>query len=72
VSPHVSNAANDGFLLEVADSIELKLEVRPCLSAFGNPLLVDLGRGGLRTDGGGIETGFGRLSGLIICEAPLR
>lgn len=29
--PHVSNAAREGFLLDEPDSIELKLDVLPCL-----------------------------------------
>jgi hypothetical protein len=72
MSPHVSSAANEGFLFDVADSIELKLEVRPCLWFCESPLLVDLCLGGFGALGGSIETAFGRLSGRIICEAPFR
>jgi hypothetical protein len=70
VRPHVSNAASDGFLVVEADSIELKLDVRPCRTFCDNPPLVDLWREGFRAVGGSIETAFGLSFGLMICEAP--
>ena len=72
VSPHVSSVTSEGFLFDVADSTELKLDVRPCLWVCDSPLLVDRCRDGWITAGGSIETAFGLLSGRMICEAPFR
>lgn len=57
VRPHVSRAAREGFLLDEPDSIELKLEVLPCLWLCDNPPLIDLWRG--EPSGGSIATVLG-------------
>lgn len=68
--PHVSKAASEGFLLDEPDSIELKLDVLPCLWLCDNPPLMDLWRGEL--SGGSMATVLGLSFGLITCEAPFR
>ena len=68
--PQVSRAANDGFRFDFADSIELKLDVRWCTPCFGTSPLVERCLGGLSAVGGSMETVLGRISGLIICDAP--
>jgi hypothetical protein len=70
VRPQVSKAARDGFLVEFADSIELRLEVR--LWNIFDSALVDRCLGTPNDVGGNMEMAFGLLSGRMICEAPLR
>lgn len=68
--PHVSNAARECFLLDEPDSIELKLDVLPCLGLCDNSPLMDLWRGEM--SGGRIATVLGLSFGLKTCEAPFR